>query len=506
MSAQILAYNRPAKPPRAPMLPQAIEAEQAVLGGLMLSNSTLHEVADVLNESDFLRRDHQIIYRAICANDADGTPYDAVTVGEWCAERGHADLIQGGAYTTELAATTPSAANIRAYADVVHDRARKRALIDVCQDIINTTMTPDGESADTLIAAAAAKITCLTREDSRRGGLVPVKVGVNQAWKEIEERYRAPLKGVTPPWDTVKTYIPTLENEELMVLAARPGMGKTANAMQWALDAAAQGKNVAVFSLEMSTSQLLTRAMSHFSKVPLSRLRQPSKLMDEDWGKLTEAVRTLKGLPLALDDGGGLTIEDIRTRALRMHAKVEGGLGLVVVDYLQLVRPTDRKSCNNRNDEIAHISRELKQLARDLKCPVIAAAQLNRQVESRTNKTPSLGDLRDSGAIEQDADVICFLYRDNYYQAANEGLHDDENRCNFIIAKNRNGQTGVATLRHRLECSTFDDGTGLAPWTPRVEHDRFASGSKTPQKDWNKNSGSNKYSKYKPDYRNRQAA
>jgi len=407
--------------------------------------------------------------------------------------------VRGGAYPTELALTTASAANIRAYAEIVHDRARKRALIDACQDIINTTMEPNGESADALIASAAAKLTDLTREDSKRGGLVPARIGINQAWKEIEERHYAAPKGVTPPWETVRTYIPTLENEELMVLAARPGMGKTANAMQWALEAAAAGKNVAVFSLEMSTSQLLTRAMSHFSRVPLSRLRQPSQLQDEDWGRLTEAVRTIKGLPLALDDGGGLTIEDIRTRAMRMHAKVEGGLGLVVVDYLQLVRPTDRKSCNNRNDEIAHISRELKQLARELKCPVIAAAQLNRQVESRTNKTPTLGDLRDSGAIEQDADVICFLYRDNYYQAANDGFHDNENRCNFIVAKNRNGQTGVATLRHRLECSSFDDGTGLPPWNPHAEH--ASSGFRAAPNGWDK-----KTSTSRPDYRSRQAA
>jgi len=360
-------------------------------------------------------------------------------------------------------------------------------------DRIDPTIVP-------MIATAAAQITDLSREDSRRGGLVPVKTSIKHAWNEITERYYSPPKGVTPPWETVGKYIPTLENEELMVLAARPGMGKTANAMQWALDAAAKGKNVAVFSLEMSTPQLLARAMSHFSGVPLSRLRQQNGLLDEDWGRLTEAVRTIKELPLALDDGGGLTIEDIRTRALRMHAKVEGGLGLVVVDYLQLVKPTDRKSCNNRNDEIAHISRELKQLARDLKCPMIAAAQLNRQVESRTNKTPSLGDLRDSGAIEQDADVICFLYRDNYYQAANDGLHDNENRCNFIVAKNRNGQTGIATLRHRLECSTFDDGTGLAPWPPRSEETRPAAANQSP-KSWG-----HKTNSYNTDYKTRQAA
>jgi len=496
----IIVYNQQS-PPNAPLLPQAIDAEQAVLGGLMLSGNALHEVSDLLREGDFMRRDHQIIYRAICDNDAKNAPYDAVTVGDWCQERGYGDDVRGGAYPTELAVTTMSAANIRAYAEIVHDRARKRALIEACQDIINTAMSSNGESADALIASAAAKLTDITREDSKRGGLVPVKIGIRQTWEEIEERHYAPPKGITPPWDTVRNYIPTLENEELMVLAARPGMGKTANAMQWALDAAAAGKNVAVFSLEMSTSQLLTRAMSHFSKVPLSRLRQPSELEDGDWGRLNEAARTIKELPMALDDGGGLTIEDIRTRALRMHAKVEGGLGLVVVDYLQLVRPTDRKSCNSRNDEIAHISRELKQLARDLKCPVIAAAQLNRQVESRTNKTPTLGDLRDSGAIEQDADIICFLYRDNYYQTVNGGVQDNENRCNFIVAKNRNGQTGVATLRHRLECSSFDDGTGLPPWNPQAEHTSPAKDSRAPPNGWGR-----KNSTPRPDYRSRQAA
>jgi len=471
--------------PHTRTLPKSIDAEQSVLGGLMLSGNTLHEVSDILSESDFFTRAHQIIYQAIRAQDAEKKPYDAVTVAEWCEANGYADMVSGGAYITEITAATPSAANIRAYAELVRDRSRKRQLIDTCQTIIDGGMHPNSECSEILIAAAAAQVADLARHERKGKGLVMAKSGINHAWEDIAARQMGTLNGIKPQWSTVQAHIPILENKELLVLAARPGMGKTANAMQWALHAAQAGKNVAVFSLEMGMNQLLTRALAHFSRIPQQRLRQANGIEEEEWSRLHEAVRIIKNLPIGVDDSGGLTVEDIRARCLRMHANAPGGLGLVVVDYLQLVKPTERKSFNNKNDEVAHISRELKRLAHELDCPVIAAAQLNRQVENRANKTPTLADLRDSGAIEQDADIIAFLYRHNYYQTPNDAVGQEQNACEFIVAKNRNGQTGVAMLRHRLECSTFEDGDGLERYTPPQENSCLDKKYRTHSKTWN---------------------
>jgi len=464
--------------PAAPVLPHSIDAEQAVLGGIMHGQGeALNEIRDAITEADFFRADHQLIFRSLCACADKRLPLDAVTMTDWCNDHGTLHLLPDAGYLTGLQLAGAPVAAIRPYADVVRRKADLRRLIDVCQSTINAAMQPGDANADCaedLLATAAAHLADLARDRAHAGGLTMAKAGLPAMWDDLQKRYLGSSgNGLVPPWKSVEAKIPELEAGELMVVAARPGVGKTANAMQWATHAAQAGRNTAVFSLEMGTTQLLTRMLAHLTGIPQTRMRQKGGLQDEDWAKLNEATRTIKELPIAIDDSGGLTIEQIRARALRMHAKVEGGLGLVVVDYLQLVRPSERKSSNSRNDEIAHISRELKQLARELTCPVIALAQLNRQIENRTDKTPSLSDLRDSGAIEQDADIIAFLYREDYYRLRQDDSADDPggcpNLCEFIIAKNRNGETGTAMLRHRLACSTFDDGTGLVRFRPPPE-------------------------------------
>lgn len=452
--------------------PQAIEAEQAVLGGLMLAPDAWDEVADLLQPEDFYRRDHATIFEAVAALRAKSKPYDAVTLGEWFEARGQAELVFGGAYLIELASTTPSAANIRAYAEIVADKATRRRLIEVGTDIVNDGFQTDGRGSDEVVADAAAKVAHLTLRTAKEGGLRMLRSGIGEAYDEIVARWEGTADvGLTPPWANVRNKLPGLENTDFAVLAARPGMGKTVAALEWADHAAELGRNVAVFSLEMSRRQLITRLISRRARVPLTLMRQRGALTDQDFTEISRANRELHALPMAIDDTATLTIEGIKARSSRMHAKVEGGLGLIVVDYLQLISGSGRD--DKRHDEISKISRGLKLLAKDLNCPVIGLSQLNRSVETRADKRPVMADLRESGAIEQDADVICFLYRDDYYSKDACGA---PGVAEFIIAKQRQGALGTAYLRHRLECSTFTDYHGPTP-SYTLKHGKASQGS-----------------------------
>ncbi|PPU15828.1 replicative DNA helicase [Xanthomonas arboricola pv. corylina] len=439
--------------------PHSVDSEQSVLGGLMLAPEALLDVKEILGEEDFYRRDHQLIYRAILELAQRERPFDVVTLGEWFESQGKQDQVRDGAYLIELASTVPSAANIRAYAQIVRNKSLLRQLITDSTEIVNEAFGASDHDAEELVSASAAKLASLTVKSSGAGGLVLMR-GVQQgAWSELEDRFHgAGDMGLPPPWDSVRSKLPGLEDTDLMVLAARPSMGKTAKALQWASHAAALGRNVAVFSLEMSRNQLVSRLWSARSGVDQTRMRERGGLTNEDWAALSEARNYFHGLPLAIDDCGSLPVDSMRARAARMHAKVDGGLGLVVIDYLQLM--TGQARHDNRTEEVSYISRSLKGLAKQLKCPVIALSQLNRSVESRTDKRPVMSDLRESGAIEQDADVIAFLYRDDYYRGdacAAPGISE------LIIAKNRQGATGTAYLRHRLEISTFESYHGPKP-------------------------------------------
>lgn len=439
--------------------PHSEEAEQAVLGGLLLSPAAWPDVADVLTEGDFYRRAHQLIWRAIAEEAEQNRPFDAVTLGNWFEDRDLASQVANGAYLTELATTTPSAANIRAYAEIVRAKAILRQLITVGTEIANEGFEATTDDADEIVASAAAKVAAMTQHTVRTGGLVPVRAGLDAAWRDLEARYAGEGDlGLPLPWANLRRKIPGIEDTDLVVLAARPSMGKTAAALAIAYHAAASRKAVAIFSLEMGKQQLVTRLLAMRALVDMQRMRERRGLTDEDWEALSEARRHLAELPLAIDDDASLSVDALRARAARMHRKVEGGLGLIVVDYLQLL--SGGQKFDSRTEEVSYISRSLKKLAKDLRCPVLALSQLNRSLETRVDKRPVMADLRESGAIEQDADIVAFLFRDDYYTKDACGA---PGISELIVAKNRQGATGTAYLKHQLECSAFHDYYGPKP-------------------------------------------
>ncbi|HEL4296685.1 TPA: replicative DNA helicase [Stenotrophomonas maltophilia] len=439
--------------------PHSVPAEQSVLGALLLVGESLAQVRDQLAPEDFYRRDHQLIYQGICRVADLKREVDVVTVGDWITanvEIGAQELV---ATVYDLAGSTPSAANVRAYAEIVRNKALLRQLIETTTDIADSAYGASDDEAEEVVSASATKLASLTVKSSGSGGLVMVRSGVQKAWDEMEARYHGEgTKGLVPKWSSVRRKIPYLEPTDLVVLAARPSMGKTAHALNWAEDAAAGGRHVAAFSLEMSASQWSLRLMAAHAGVDLKRMREKGALDNDEWARLSQARNYIQSLPLAIDDCGALSVDALAARASRMHAKVDGGLGLIVVDYLQLL--TGQAKAENRTAEVSYISRKLKGLAKDLKCPVIALSQLNRSLEARTDKRPGMADLRESGAIEQDADVIAFLYRDDYYSKEACGA---PGISELIVAKNRQGETGTCYLQHRLQCSAFDDYTGPRP-------------------------------------------
>ncbi|UHQ21912.1 replicative DNA helicase [Lysobacter sp. 5GHs7-4] len=439
--------------------PQSVEAEQAVLGGLMLSPDALTSVADLLQPEDFYRRDHQLIFQAVKELDEKKRPFDAVTLGEWFDSMGLSEQVAGGAYLIELASTTPSAANIRAYAEIVADKKGLRDLIEFGTGVVNDGFDSAGRDSSEIAAAAAAQSARLASKNTGNGGLRLVRGAMKATWTEIRGRNDGSLSpGLPLPHANARKLIPGLEDTDLMVIAARPAMGKTVIALEVADYAAELGRNVAVFSLEMGENQLTQRLLSRRSGVNGQRMREEGGLQDEDWSLLQVATEELLQLPLAIDATASLTVEAIRARCFRMHNQVAGGLGLVVIDYLQLITGSNPK--DKRHDQVAHISRSLKLLAKDLSCPVVAVSQLNRGSETRNDKRPTMADLRESGAIEQDADIIVFVFRDDYYtkeECSAPGIAE------FIVAKNRTGGTGTIFLRHELECSRFRDYFGPRP-------------------------------------------
>lgn len=440
--------------------PQSIEAEQNVIGAMFIRAEALDEVADLIQPEDFYRQNHQQIFRAILELKEKQQPFDAVTVGEWFDSHGLSEQVEKGSYLIGLAQNTASAANARGYAKIVADKATLRRLIEAGTDITNDGFQPNGRETEEIVASAAAKVAHLTLRGSRGGGLRMARIGLKEAWDEIIARDAGTVEvGLTPPWQNVRKILPGLEDTDFMVIAGRPGMGKTVAGMEFADHAATMGRNVAIFSLEMSQKQLMVRMMARRARVDQTLMRMKGVLSQRDWAALDQAYRDIRDLPLAIDDTASLTIDGLKSRAARMHAKVKGGLGLVVIDYLQLMSGDGRRD-DKRHDEVTKISRGMKLLSKDLGCPVIGLSQLNRSLETRTDKRPVMADLRESGAIEQDADVIAFVYRDDYYTKDASGA---PGVAEFIIGKQRQGALGTAYLRHRLECSAFDDYHGPRP-------------------------------------------
>ncbi|ALN57995.1 MULTISPECIES: replicative DNA helicase [Lysobacter] len=433
--------------------PQSVEAEQAVLGGLMLAPDAYDRVADQLVEEDFYRRDHQLIYRAIRELAERSRPFDAVTLGEWFDSQGLSEQVAGGAYLIELATTTPSAANIAAYAEIVRDKAVMRKLIEVGTEIVNDGFQPDGRDSSEILSKAEQQVFAIAEAGARgRTDFTPVTKALSEAFDVLQTRYAngGAVTGLPTGYTEFDEMTAGLQNTDLLILAARPAMGKTTFALNIAEHVAFRTKKaVAVFSMEMSASQLALRLISSVGRVNAQRLRS-GQLEDEDWARVTGAIRQLREVKIFIDDTPGLSPDVLRAKSRRL--KREHDLGLIVIDYLQLMSVPGNQE--NRATEISEISRSLKHLAKELNLPVIALSQLNRSLEQRADKRPVMADLRESGAIEQDADIIIFIYRDDYY---NKETSPDKGLAEVIIGKQRSGPTGSLKLKFFGEYTRFDN-------------------------------------------------
>jgi replicative DNA helicase len=440
-------WTRPPKPTSARgtdarVPPHSIDAEQAVLGGLMLDERAWDRIADKLEEGDFYRKDHQLIYRAIGDLSSRNKPCDAVTLGEWFESNGLADLVGGSSYVIQLANSTPSAANIMAYAEIVREKSVLRRLLDAGTQIFGSVFTPDGREAKDLIEEAESAVFAIAEHGARgKGGAVPMRTATREAFELMRQRYESPgaLLGIATGYTDLDTILSGLQAGDLIIVAGRPSMGKTGLAVGFAEHAGVRLKKaVAIFSMEMSTAQLTLRMISSIGRIDAQRLRS-GELEEDDWVRSTAAITALSQAPIFIDETPALTPTELRARARRL--KREHDIQLIVVDYLQLMHTGNDRS-ENRATEVAEISRSIKALAKELKIPIVALSQLNRAVEQRTDKRPVMADLRESGGLEQDADVVMFIYRDEYYNAESS----EKGIAEIIVSKQRNGPTGTVRL------------------------------------------------------------
>jgi len=435
--------------------PHSLSAEQSVLGGLMLDNEAWDKIADKVAEEDFYRADHRLIFRALADLADDNRPFDVVTLSGWLEKNQKLEEAGGLAYLGTLAKETPSAANIVAYAEIVRERSIMRQLISVGTDIANSGYQPEGRDSKTLLDRAESKVFKIAEQGNRgKTGMVSIKNLLAGVVDRIDELYQSdnPITGIPTGWTDFDEMTSGLQPSDLVIVAGRPSMGKTALAMNMAEQTAIKTrKPVAVFSMEMSGEQLAMRMMSSLGRIDQSKVRT-GKLDDDDWARLTSAMGILADAPLYIDDTPALTPTELRARARRMAR--EHGLGLIVIDYLQLMQSSSG-SGENRATEISEISRGLKALAKELHVPVVALSQLNRSLEQRPNKRPIMSDLRESGAIEQDADVIVFIYRDEVYneESADKGIAE------IIIGKQRNGPIGTVRLTFQGRYTRFENFT-----------------------------------------------
>jgi replicative DNA helicase len=421
--------------------PHSIEGEQAVLGGLLLSPRAFDQVADIVTEPDFYREDHRLIYRAIQELNHMGRPCDAVTVTEWFESHGLVDQVDGGGYISQLASNTPSAANVRAYAEIVRERSILRQLVDVGAEITSGAFSSDGRNSRELLEEAERKVFAIADQDLRTGAsFVPIQEAIKEAIEKLQElaEHEGDITGIPTGFKDFDTKTAGLQDSDLIIVAGRPSMGKTTLAMNIAENAAIKHeKPVAIFSMEMSAQQLVRRMFSSLGQIDQNKLRT-GNLDDLDWPKLTSAMNLLHKSHIFIDETPSLSPAELRARARRL--KREHDIGMIVVDYLQLMAVPGTRE--NRATEIAEISRSLKAIAKELHLPVIALSQLNRALEQRPNKRPVMADLRESGSIEQDADLIVFIYRDEVYNEETP----DKGKAEIIIGKHRNGPTGTVVL------------------------------------------------------------
>lgn len=442
--------------------PHSLEAEQSVLGGLMLSSKAWDQVADKISEEDFYREDHRLVFRAIHDLHESSKPCDAVTVTEWFESHGKTAQVDGGSYISQLANNTPSAANVGAYADIVREKSILRSLIDVGAEITTSAFSSDGRASKSLLEEAERLVFAIAEKGSRGGsGFVSVQETLKDAMARIQElnEFEGDITGIPTGFQEFDRLTAGLQPSDLIIVAGRPAMGKTTFAMNLAESAAIRhGKSVAVFSMEMASMQLVMRMFSSIGQIDQTRIRTGS-MDDMDWPKLTSAMSLLHKSKIFIDDTPALSPAELRARARRL--KREHDVDMIVVDYLQLMSVPDSKE--NRATEIAEISRSLKTIAKELNVPVIALSQLNRSLEQRPNKRPVMADLRESGAIEQDADLIVFIYRDEVYNPETS----EKGKAEIIIGKHRNGSTGTVHLAFQGPWLRF---VNLAPESAYQDH------------------------------------
>jgi len=435
--------------------PHSIESEQSVLGGLLLDNHAWDRMDGLLAETDFYRDEHRRIFRQIRRLLDMGKPADVVTVAEALDAAGESEHTGGLAYLGELAQNTPSAANIRRYAEIVRDRAVLRQLVAAADEIAGDALNPMGRETDALLDAAEAKIFAIAEAGgNKQDGFVHINPLLTQVVEKIQELHDrdnpTDITGVPSGYNDLDRMTSGLQPGDLIIVAGRPSMGKTAIALNVAEYVAVEyGAPVGVFSMEMGGSQLAMRMMTSIGRLDASRVRT-GRLNDDEWSRLSFALGKLHEAPIYIDESGGLTPGQLRARARRLHRQC-GKLGLIVIDYLQLM--TTARQGENRATEISEISRSIKALAKELQVPIIALSQLSRKVEERTDKRPMMSDLRESGAIEQDADVILMMYREEYYKPDTP----DKGIAEVIIGKQRNGPTGTVRLAFLGEYTRFEN-------------------------------------------------
>ncbi len=436
-------------------LPHSIEAEQAVLGGLMLDNNRFDAVAEVVSEADFFKDNHRQIYAMMLKLSDLGQPLDVITLSEALDRHEELERVGGLGYLTELATNTPSAANISAYARIVREHSTVRKLIQAANEISRTSLNPVGLDSDDLLQLAEKRVAEIVEDRPKDGGFQTVNNLLKETVEKIDELFRSDsdITGLPSGITDLDQRTSGWQEGELIILAARPSMGKTALALNFVETAMlSQTKPALVFSMEMPAGALVMRMLSSIGRIDQGKIRN-GQLTEEDWPKLSAAVGKMKDKLLFIDDTPGLTPQEVRARVRRV-VREHGNPALVMVDYLQLMQTSGPSE--GRTQEISEISRSLKALAKEFNCPVIALSQLNRGVEQRPNKRPMNSDLRESGAIEQDADVILFIYRDEYYNEDSP----DKGIAELIIGKQRNGEIGTCRAMFQGKFTRFEN---LAP-------------------------------------------
>ncbi len=438
--------------------PHSLEGESSVLGGLLLDNGAWDRVADLLSDADFYRYEHRLVYASIGTLVNATKPADVITVYEHLQSQGKAEEVGGLAYLNSLAQYVPSAGNIRRYAEIVRERSILRKLVSASDEIATSAFNPKGRPVADIVDEAERKIFNIGEQGSRlKQGFQAMDTLVVSLLDRVQEMADNPndVTGVPTGFYDLDRLTAGFQAGDLIVLAARPSMGKTAFAINIAEHVALnEGLPVAVFSMEMGAAQLAVRIVGSIGRIDQGHLRT-GKLTDDEWPRLTEAIEKLRNISLHIDESAGLTSSELRANARRL-ARQCGQLGLIVVDYLQLMSGSSGSE-ENRATELGEISRGLKMLAKELKCPVIALSQLNRSVEQRPDKRPMMSDLRESGAIEQDADIIMFIYRDEYYT---KDACKEPGVAEIIIAKQRNGPTGVIKLAFLRPITKFESLAG----------------------------------------------